>query len=168
MRHERDRDYPAECVCQIRPEPETSRRDRLIKGSPASENKLTTRIQSDKNVQRTIHADKMTDAGFARNPITPINPIESQSLRPVAKVLLSRAERRCCVSAQRASSSHSLAQRAREIATKPSSRPNGSAVHLQCTPNGRPVGPENIFSARGPGPPGQAIGTGGPLGRKRW
>ena len=80
-----------------------------------------------------------TVLGFARNPIN------SQSRRPVAKVLRSRAERRCCVSAQRASSSHSLAQRAREIATKPSFRPNGSAVHLQCTLNGRPVGPENMF-----------------------
>ena len=71
--------------------------------------------------------------------------ITSQSRRPVAKVFRSRAERRCCVSAQRASSSHSLAQRAREIATKPSFRPNGSAVHVQCAPNGRPVGPQNIF-----------------------
>ena len=97
----------------------------------------------------------------------PNQPIKSRSRRPVAKVLLNRAEQRCCVSAQRASSSDSLAQRAREIATKPSSRPNGSAVHLQCPPNGRPVGPKNIFFARGPGPPGQAIGTGGPLGRKR-
>ena len=73
----------------------------------------------------------------------PNQPIKSRSRRPVAKVLLNRAERRCCVSAQRASSSNSPAQRAREIATKPSSRPNGSAVHLQWAQNGRPVGLEN-------------------------
>ena len=54
-----------------------------------------------------VNRRKKNSAGFARNTI------KSLSRRPVAKVLLSRAERRCCVSAQRASSSDSLAQRAK-------------------------------------------------------
>lgn len=45
----------------------------------------------------------------------------------------------------RASSFNSLAQRARKIAQKRSFRPNGSAVHLKCAPNGRPVGPETLL-----------------------